>query len=546
MCDCLSLSLSVCVCVCVTAVSLLPVATWVLLGSEDTGTRGERATAIIFQQPSQHTSPCSSRSSSSSYYVSPVDSSSSTVDGYGSYVEPSWLLRSSSRLQCGGGGGGGVGSSSEDSPSDVEVENASITSSAGSRLFELVRSFINPAINSQGVIQAESGGGQERTGSGGGGETRTPEPATTTTSSSSPPTFVSKRKKISSSHHRKTKSCSQISDSGNSSPTAVAAMAATVKLPKYVETPEMNALLRVQPHSIGGPAEEIFPGGNIMEEEKEEGGTDSTWDVTRVFDVYVHPGTFPEISNYYYCSQELGSFLVHVRPAIPPRKLPGPPPQSQDGSNEAVETARPAPPTMQSSVDTSSSSIADGDSRFSSPVSEKGLELSRLISAVAGFSQSFGDGHSDAAATSESGESSNVKPDKSRSFVLPDSLVLRLCFATKLVSCSDGMVRPLPDPPPPPPPPPLPLPLRSKLPLEFAGYDEILEIAPGHVVMSHVVRRQLRIGACSLVRVTHVKEEGRLPTAHSHATVHIRPLDPKESIMLPVSLPHAHVQCNPL
>ena len=444
--------------VCVYVVSSVPAATWVLLGSEETGLRGERATAITFKQPT-NSSPCSSSSNSS---TSPFEPRTSLVtDGSSGFK---WA-------QCGGGSG-----SEGSSPPDLD--NVSIASSTGSRLLDIfVRPFFQ-TINSQGV----SDSGTERSG------TRTPEPATSSQSPSKT-VHVAASKPKPQHTHRKSKSCSQLSDS----------TPPNVKLSKYVDTPEMDALLRVQPHSIGGP-DKIITGGD-------EGGSTLQWEYSRVFDVYVHPSTFPEISNYYHSSNELGSFLIRVGSAHSSslRKANS---QSQGSRNENVRPSQPAPSDL--------SSIPENES-VSAPVSESRLDFLRIMSAVAGLSSSFHDTQSD---ISDGG--SSVKSDnKPQALVFPNSLVLRLCFATKLVRHGDGRVYPLPHPLPP------------TIPEVFTASEckEVLRIAPGHIVMSHIVQQQLRVGVCSRVRVSHVMEEGKIPAGQGQLTLYIRTLDKKASII---------------
>ena len=425
------------------AVSSEPGATWVLLGSELTGVRGEAATVLTFKRPNE----LSPASSSGSYQSPPTPGRLASDSPYS--ASPAW-----GQLQ---------GNSVNSSP-DVDLENASISSSTGSRLFEFFRPFLS-ALNAPGTLQVESG--SERS------ETKTPEPA----GHSAPSTVAPKTKFLA---HRKSKSCSQILDS-NSSPQ---------RLPKYVETPEMNALLRVQPHPIRGPGE-ISPG---------VGNSPPHWDHSRAFDVYVHPTTLPEIANHYHSSKNLGSFLVQIKPAKARAKWNS----SNQGKNE---TANPPPSSL--SLSNALSSLAENES-ISSPVNETGFELRHIMSAVASLNDSQSD-------TSDG--ASSVKSDKPLNLVLPDSLVIRLCFATTLVSCTDNRVRPLPHP------------LPSPLPKLFAEAEEVLKVAPGHILMSDIVRRQLRIGSCSLVRVSSVKDEGRLPAGLRSVTIHLRPLNEQSSLM---------------
>jgi hypothetical protein len=429
----------------VRVVSSEPAATWVLLGSELTGVRGEAATVITFKRPSE-LSPVSSSGS----YQSPPTPGPAVSD---SPHSPAW--------------GQGQGNSAETSP-DGDIENASIASSASSRLFGYLLRPIISAINSQGVIQADAG--SERWSG-----TRTPEPA-----GQSAPSTVTVPKK---SHHmhRKAKSLSQISDS-ESLPR---------RLPKYVETPEMNAVLRVQPHAIRGPGE-IPPGDR---------NSTPHWDYSRAFDVYVHPATLPEISNHYYSSKNLDSFLVQIKAAKTATTN-----NKSNSQNESTNN----PSSSSMALSGALSSLTENGS-VSSPVNETGFELRQIMSVVA---STFQDAQSDA-----SDGPSSVKLDKSLNLVLPDSLVVRLCFATTLVTSTDGRVHPLPHP------------LPSPIPKLFAQSSSVLTVAPGHIVMSDLVRRQLKIPSCSLVAVSRVREEGRLPAGLRSVTLHLRPLNEQSSLM---------------
>ena len=438
------------------AVSSDPAATWVLLGSELTGVRGEAATVITFKRPNE-LSPVSSSGS----YQSPPTPGPAVSD---SPHSPAW--------------GQGQGNSAETSP-DGDIENASITSSASSRLFGYLLRPIISAINSQGVIQADAG--SERSSG-----TRTPEP-----SGQSAPSTVTFPKKSHHHMHRKAKSLSQISDS-ESSPR---------RLPKYVDTPEMNAVLRVQPHAIRGPSK-IPPGDRKSA---------PYWDYSHAFDVYIHPATFPEISNHYYTSKNLDSFLVQIKPAKAATTN-----NKSNSQNQSKNESTNNPSSSSVALSDALSSLTENDS-VSSPVNETGFELRQIMSVVA---SSFQDAHSDA-----SDGPSSVKSEKPINLVFPESLVVRLCFATTLVTCTDGRVRPLPHP------------LPSPIPKLFAQSSSVLTVAPGHIVMSDLVRRQLRIPSCSLVAVSGVREEGRLPAGLRSVTLHLRPLNEQSSLMKMVNFP---------
>ena len=264
----------------------------------------------------------------------------------------------------------------------------------------------------------------------------------------------------------------------------------------------MDTLLRVQPHSIGGPDKYSMKDGGQSSHGPPQ------WEYSRLFDVYVHPSTFPEISNYYHSSKNLGSFLVQIKSANPLKASS----QSQGNQNEIQ------PPQPPQSADPAG---ADANT-ITSSISETRLELSRLFSTIAEFSSPSHDTDSDMSDGSS-------KSATSQPLTFAKALVLRLCFATKLVSGEDGRVCPLPHPPSSDPGKPSEGQLECK---------EVLKVTPGHIVMSHIVQRQLQTGACSLVRVSHVSDEGRLPASKGPVTLHIRPLDTKASILLEVSQTH--------
>ena len=212
----------------------------------------------------------------------------------------------------------------------------------------------------------------------------------------------------------------------------------------------MNTVLRVQPHPIRGVG---WP-------EKKLEGAEITWEPTRIFDAYVHPSTFPEFSNHYLSTGHLGSFLVQVsatHPA-PPTKSNLPQQQQPDLTEQPSSNGFDQPGSKELS---SSESL---------PASDTSLELSQIMSAVAGLV-----GQSDK-------QEKEISPPSLR---LPHSLVLHLCFATKLI-CRDKKIKALIFPP------------RDGSKEHQEG--EEVRVTPGHIVMSDIVQRQLTAGSCSLVR----------------------------------------------
>ena len=434
------------------AVSSDPAATWVLLGSEDSEKRGERATIIRFKPV---TSP-SSTSSSIGSIEPPVNSSD-----HPNSVLPCPFPKNPSLPSTPADSNGG-GSGSEVTSPDSDVDTSSLASSASSLLWELVRRFRAKQLSPQTPPVSTAEG--LRSGS------KTPEP-----SISAPPTFP--HSASNSTHqpkHKKTKSWSHSAE-----------MESKPVLPPYVETPEMNAILRVQPHPI---REVGWPEKNL------EGDT-ILWESSRIFDAYVHPSTFPEFSNHYFSTGHLGSFLVQVTAVHPP-------PTIMSNSTQQQQPDSTEDPTS-NGFDQPESKKLDHSESF--PASDTALQLSQIMSAVAGLV-----GQPD----------KQEKPVSPPKLSLPCSLVLRLCFATKLV-CWDKKIKPFIFPP-------------HDDSREHQESDEVL-IAPGHILMSDIVQRQLLIGSCGLVQVSQVVEEARLPTAHCFVTIRLHSLDEKQVLLLDVS-----------
>ncbi len=105
---------------------------------------------------------------------------------------------------------------------------------------------------------------------------------------------------------------------------------------------------------------------------------------------------------------------------------------------------------------------------------------------------------------------------------LPGSLVVRLCFATRIrllkgvIACriEDGCCD------------------EQSEDLDTDCID--FRVAVGHVVMSDIVRQQLRIKNCSLVRMLHVKDEWRISYT-DQPSVLLQPLKPEHvSLCVPV------------
>ena len=77
------------------------------------------------------------------------------------------------------------------------------------------------------------------------------------------------------------------------------------KLQQFISTPTMKANLRVQPHPIKGI--------------KSATQRDSkSWYHERIFNVFVHPSTLPEVYHYMQKKSPRGSFLVELYPILQP------------------------------------------------------------------------------------------------------------------------------------------------------------------------------------------------------------------------------------
>ena len=273
-------------------------------------------------------------------------------------------------------------------------------------------------------------------------------------------------------------------------------------LPKYVDTPELSAVLRVQPHHIRG----VFWPDQALGSK-----TTPSWDSSRLFDAYVHPATFPEISNclYYCCAEDLDSFLVAVKLISP-----------LNGAQSVKNSEKSDHQEEQNSGDfdgSSSKATSPLNSPESLPASDVSLELSNIINTVAGLI---------AEGNTSPGEVEKAITNSVPTLHVPDSLVLRLCFAKKLV-CGKKSVH---------------LPLSSLNKEEQHGEEEeeeeekkIIRVAPGHILLSSIVRQQLKAGNCSLVRVTHVLDERRLPSPRCGVTIHLHAVNHKAVVLLEVS-----------
>ena len=66
------------------------------------------------------------------------------------------------------------------------------------------------------------------------------------------------------------------------------------KLTPYVVTPRMHANLRVQPHPLKGLRHALKPDYKLLNKTP----LNDLWSEKRVFDIFVHPSTLPEVYHY--------------------------------------------------------------------------------------------------------------------------------------------------------------------------------------------------------------------------------------------------------
>ena len=213
--------------------------------------------------------------------------------------------------------------------------------------------------------------------------------------------------------------------------------------------PHMCANLRVQPHPISGLCS--FNSSADSPSISDSG----LWCQNRLFDIFVHPSTMPEIFLYWQ-NFSIESILVEI---IPTNPLPLDPKENK--------------PTT--ALDEQTDAKQDTRSISSSEAS--------LVS------------------------------------LLPGSLVVRLCFATR-IRLENGE-------------------LRSRIEGGCSAEDNEesdtkcvdFSVAVGHVVMSDTIRQQLRIKTCSPVTLQHVKDEWRI-SYNDRPNLALQPLKPEHVSVL--------------
>lgn len=234
------------------------------------------------------------------------------------------------------------------------------------------------------------------------------------------------------------------------------------RTPAYVFTPRMCANLRVQPHPFGGVSS--------RKEEEESAVVENSssakkcWCHERLFDIFVHPSSLPEAYQHLRGKKTIDSFLVEVVPLCEPNRY--------------------IPKTTESAV--------------------------KLEDASESESLGYDNGHGNT-----SGSTARRQGSAERD--LPSSLVVRLCFATRLLHNGDTMKAVASDPLE-----PEHWAMRDKM---KEGVEEVA-VEVGHVVVSDLVRQQLAIRECSPVKVLHVMDSWKISYADGIKIV-LHPLEDK-------------------
>lgn len=236
----------------------------------------------------------------------------------------------------------------------------------------------------------------------------------------------------------------------------------------YEATLRMNVRLRVQPHSCSGVRDFRNSANTVL--------GDGYWSQEHLFDIYVHPSTIPEIFlHWQHFSDE--SILVEIRPT----------------ERKVLETK---------------------ESKNGKPLDQ----LSRVQEDLNDLKQD-----------SQSLSSVQSSTESTISSPWPNSLVVRLCFATKIKLVGGEMevlnegepsgdeVKDTK----------MKRSRESNGELDFCSGLADIQVQVGHVVMSDVVRQQLMVKTCSQVRILHVKDSWRVPPADKPNLL-LQPLKPEE------------------
>ena len=271
-------------------------------------------------------------------------------------------------------------------------------------------------------------------------------------------------------------------------------------LPNYIGTLKMKAYLRVQPHSISqigkrtGTAPQCF------------------WSHERVLDVFVHPSSIPEVFHYVQHTPS-ASVLVELQPVELPYipKPKGPEESSAPASKPSTVEEEDLPDLLSDMKEFGM--IADLD-----PFSKTPERSPKPASKPQDQSSKPQD------QSSKLQDQSSKPPERSSSKTFCDSVIVRLCFATKLFCTDDGMKSEI-----------------SGEKSEDISRPESADtpVKVGHVVMSDVIRQQLKIEECSLVQLFYVKDEWRANPGPTKSMVRLYPIGRKEVRISCYSAKHA-------
>ena len=352
-------------------------------------------------------------------------------------------------------GGGSVSSSTATSP-ETETESMSLSSSILAQLFGTTQKLLsmNIPLPIAGSLLSPTDTISEKEQPQLTESADPPNPTAASTRSTHSDKRVSDEDSPIRPHHRRIRTWHSETEFGSGQGLRI--------LPKYIGTPKMKAFLRVQPHSIHYNGTRLASAETLL----------PLWNYERIFDVFVHPSSIPEVFHYVQHYPNV-SVLIELKPMESPYAQK---PQSGAGDNTAQEPqprnkgAEDPPDILTDMREFGLIAKSDQASKLPDQSSRSPEWFSRLSDGFA------------------------------------SSLVVRLCFATK-IQCSDkGITSVISE---------------EKSKDVNASMPKSLEtpVAVGHIVMSHIVRQQLKIRECSLVQLLHVKDEWKANPSYKKTTM---------------------------
>ena len=291
-------------------------------------------------------------------------------------------------------------------------------------------------------------------------------------------------------------------------------------LPNYIGTLKLKVYVRVQPHSIHQVGKRTSTAPQRF------------WNHERVLDVFVHPSTIPEVFHYVQQSPS-ASILVELQPVEPPhtpKPKAGPEQSPAPESRHGTVDEEDHPPDLLSDM-REFGMIADMDpfwmlprpskppgqspkppDQSPKPPDQSPKPQDQSSSKLQDQSSNPQDQSSKPQDQSSKPQDQSSKPHE-RSKHFSDSVIVRLCFATKVKCGEDGMM--------------------SEISGEKTEDISVAETADtpvkvGHIMMSDVIRQQLKIEECSIVQLFHVKDEWRANPGSTKSMVRLYPLGRKE------------------